>query len=792
MLAAYFGQNVHGRTLLLLSPRILGRSTMKLRIGCGLMRALRLSVVVLLLVVFSGCTGTTYLSVRKAPKNPLADSLGLFSLSGPKPSARTEQLLRRYDLEKTQQEDPGLVLRKLQAEIAAEPTPEKMYAIAELAYIYGKKEHGRRNISVARNMYSAAVAHSYLYLFAPQFDLVRNPYDPQFRRACDLYNTSLEEVLRIINDQGKLHPGETYTLEAGSKRYDVRISLRGPWRDEDVEKFEFVSDYEVRGLVNQHRTYGIGVPLIAVRKKLPHVDPATQYYPTGMSFPVTAILRAVEKPCESADEQAVVACALELQDTLTSDVVRVANRLVPLETDLTTPLGYFLDNPEFRPSEIATWGLLNPGSANELRGLYMLEAFDPDKIPVLMVHGLWSSPETWTEMFNDLRSDPAIRNRYQFWSYLYPTGQPFWVSAAQMRNDLREVRDTIDPQRRSVALDQMVLVGHSMGGLVSRLQTVESDDRFWRIISDRPFEELQADEQTREKLANALFFRPNQSVRRVVTLGTPHRGSDFANDYTRWLGRRLIKLPSMMVNTTRRLLRDNPDFFKNTELLTTTTSIDSLAPDSPILPVLLSSRKPPWVKYHNVVGVVSKKNWLGKISEEGDGVVPLNSARVDDVISEIVVEADHVNVHQHPRAILEVRRILLDHSQEMYAEMQQRRATLPAGYHQPEVSGPSGFPPSSGPPSAVFPAPATSSFAPASSLPPQQPFEINTTGQPTAPHWPPVMPGPAMHGPEVPGPAMPGSAMHGPAMPGSLMIGDEDGTGGSRPMPANEIRIVQP
>ena len=53
-----------------------------------------------------------------------------------------------------------------------------------------------------------------------------------------------------------------------------------------------------------------------------------------------------------------------------------------------------------------------------------------------MVHGLWSSPETWTEMINELRAVPDIRNRYQFWTYLYPTGQPFWVSATQLRADL--------------------------------------------------------------------------------------------------------------------------------------------------------------------------------------------------------------------------------------------------------------------------------------------------------------------------------------------------------------------
>ena len=127
---------------------------------------------------------------------------------------------------------------------------------------------------------------------------------------------------------------------------------------------------------------------------------------------------------------------LELHDPLVYDQVQIAGRLVPLETDLTTPLGFLLDKREFSGTSLATWGLLDPTSVKQLQGLYMLQAFDPRKIPVVMVHGLWSSPDTLTEMLNDLRSLPEIRNRYQFWSYLYPTGQPFWFSATQMRDDL--------------------------------------------------------------------------------------------------------------------------------------------------------------------------------------------------------------------------------------------------------------------------------------------------------------------------------------------------------------------
>ena len=145
----------------------------------------------------------------------------------------------------------------------------------------------------------------------------------------------------------------------------------------------------------------------------------------------------------------------------------------------------------------------------------MVEPFDPNKIPVLMVHGLWSSPMTWMEMFNDLLAYPEIRSNYQFWFYLYPTGQPFWNSANQLRDDLTELRQSLDPGHSNPIFDHMVLVGHSMGGLVTMMQTLESGQDFWNILSDHPFPDLQADEAVRERDGQDRFLpsQPDDSVR---------------------------------------------------------------------------------------------------------------------------------------------------------------------------------------------------------------------------------------------------------------------------------------
>ncbi len=230
-----------------------------------------------------------------------------------------------------------------------------------------------------------------------------------------------------------------------------------------------------------------------------------------------------------------------------------------------------------------------------------------------------------------------------------------------MRDDLTELRESLDPHHTNPIFEHMVLVGHSMGGLVSMMQTLESGQEFWSILSEHPFEELKADEELRDRVAKTVFFHPNPMIQRVITIGTPHRGSTFANEYTRYLAHKLIQLPTQFLWVTQRLVLENPGFFRDTDMLTISTSIDSLSPDSPVLPIMLQAQRAPWTDYHNIVGVTQPDWFMSKFSQEGDGVVSLASAQRSDFASELVVDADHVTVHAHPRSILEVRRILLQH-----------------------------------------------------------------------------------------------------------------------------------
>ncbi len=643
----------------------------------------------LFLATLTACQTENYLEVRKEPWNPLADSVELVSAQQTRPSTRTEQLLRRFDLLETYDADSEEALARLQAELEREPSDEKAIALAELAYIEGFRKDALGSDGRALKWYGAAVLASYQFLFDPRYDRFRNPYDPQFRKACDIYNESLESSLRILNKNGQLLVGTEQVLHNADRRCRLRIVPRGNWSAQHLDHFEFATDYEVKGLQNHYSTYGLGVPLIAVHRRVDENDPIDSRYPKGLAFPVTAFLRIRQTPEQTTDGIAVV--DLELLDPLVSTDLTVEGRRVPLESDITTPLGYSLDSPSLKESKrMATKGLLFPDDVDEYRGVYLLEPYDPNKIPVLMVHGLWSTPLTWIDMFNDLRAFPEIRSRYQFWFYLYPTAKPFWESAALLREDLAKLRFEIDPQHANQQLDQMVLVGHSMGGLLSRMQVLDSGNQFWSAIADGSFDQLRAEPEIKQQIRQVAFFHANPSIRRVVTMATPHRGSQLANDWTQSLARLFIRYPQSMIAKAT-VGRANADLFKSPELIQPATSIDSLSPDTPFFPVLNSLQPPPTVRQHNVVGVVKDRSWWKWIEEEpGDGVVPVSSARLEQAESEITVTADHQNVHRHPLAILEVRRILLQH----LAELNQTGFPVrPAAFSEPSHRQPLGTAP---------------------------------------------------------------------------------------------------
>ena len=584
----------------------------------------------------------------------------------PEPSARNQQILRRYALQKQFQTDRAGAIDRLWELSEIEESADLVACVALLSLAEAQHHQRYSRSQAALDWYVLSLVGSCNYLWSPRFDATRNTYDPNFSEVTAAYNESLAYLLRFLKDQRGFR-GESPEVIA-TRLFDLKLDCQilGNWDKQEFEKMEFVSDFDIQGLTNHHRQYGLGVPLIAVRAQREDSRLASEkYYPPNLTFPVTAFLRLPTDTRIFHTQRPQITGTLEMIDPLKQSKVRVNQRESPLATDLTAPLAYYLNDPLYRSNLLAHVSLINSEVGSEVRGLYMLEPYDPAKIPVVMVHGFWSSAITWTEMFNDLRANPVISQRYQFWFYMYPTGQPFWVSAKQMREDLAEIQQTLDPDQRSLALDQMVLVGHSMGGLISYLQTVDSGDQIWRALSDQPFENLQGDPAAIEELRQTLFFQPNPQVKRVVTLAMPFQGSDVASPTNRWLGRSLFQLPQMLIQRNGDLVKQNPGVFRNPDLLTIETSVDSLATDSPFFDALRQVRPAPWTRYHNIYGryqpTSAYQRWEQYWWGEGDGVVDVENAQLPYAHSADEVDGRHMTLHQSAKSIWIVRQVLLQH-----------------------------------------------------------------------------------------------------------------------------------
>ena len=305
------------------------------------------------------------------------------------------------------------------------------------------------------------------------------------------------------------------------------------------------------------------------------------------------------------------------------------------------------------PSDVAVKDLFR----YEPTGLSLLRPHARGKIPIVFVHGLWSNPWSWGRMIESLEADPALGERYQFWTFGYSTGDPIPHSAWLLRHDLEEARRRFDPDQSDPAFARMVIVGHSMGGLLAKMVIVDSGDRLWRAVSDRPFHDLAGDPTDREILRRALFLEPRAEIRRAVFIATPHQGSRVDFGSIHGLGTRLVRLPDPLHAVHRRLIEGNDrEFFNGYFRKGLPTSIDQLEWRSPFLVGLHDLAVSPAVKAHSIIAVRPGKSPLGQT----DGLVTYESAHIAGASSEKIVSAGH-HCQDHPEVVGEIRRILAEH-----------------------------------------------------------------------------------------------------------------------------------
>lgn len=451
------------------------------------------------------------------------------------------------------------------------------------------------------------------------------------------YNAAASELTMLLRsaEGGRLwnHP---LTLTADNTVYHLRIqpATTEVWSPDYFSSFTPSARVKEKLIKKANHQDGVGGSLVGVRTMTPRENFAPF---RGISAPVTATL-----DFKGSD------ATLALRRPAKQPTASIEGKVRPLAADFSAPISYYTP-----PSNLLLFGFLAGIRGNTMMdktGLYFLQPYDPDRIPIVFVHGLFSTPFTWVETINGLQADPEIRKRYQFWVFGYPTGNPILYSALRLREELAKV-DKLYPNHRPY-----VVVGHSMGGMLTHAQIINVTEQMWEsdkkigpvakdIFSKNPNDSL---------VVRAMTFRANPRIKRVIFVCTPHRGSDIATNSVGKIGISLISLPLNIAKSMTTALTTQQITLLTGSSKRLPTSISGLKPTNPSFPVV--NNAPMKVPYHSIIGDRGK----GDSPKSTDGVVAYWSSHLDGAKSEKIVPGPHSSTGL-PETIAELDRILTLH-----------------------------------------------------------------------------------------------------------------------------------
>ncbi len=598
------------------------------------------------LPLFVAACGTP-VGVSRVSERVVDDELTSYALTNRGLSEYSRIVLSRHNLLESFARAPAEALARLHViYVKGSRLRGEAFALAEISFLSATQTHERSD-------YFAAALYAYAFLFPESAEEAPTAFDRRFRQACDLYNRALTNALKSEDGETiELRAGK-YALSFGRLEVEFKEDQR-VWNRRRLHPFISVSELEIHGIRNHYRMSGIGAPLAA--GQVPLAEEQGFLVAPKLKVPVTVLLR-VEHPQQQL-ATGTVRASLELHVALDKMSVQINGQPVPLEIESTAFLAYTLQEPEVWEREFKGFFMGDLATRVEKAQLGGLEPYRPGRFPVVFVHGTASSPGRWADMVNDLLNDRRLRNRFQFWFFTYNTGNPIAYSGMLLRDELTKALQHLDPEGRDQALQHMVVIGHSQGGLLTKLTTVKTGDLLWGAISRKPLEQMDIPEKDKALFRRSLFLEPVPSVRRVVFIATPHRGSFMAKT---WIGERLanmIRLPGTIAT----VYADTFSREKEAFLLDPGSKIlgsgFGMTPGSPVMDELARIPVAPGIEVHSIIAVEGS----GPVEEGDDGVVQYRSAHIDGVASEKVVHSPH-STQSNPETIEEVRRILLLHAE---------------------------------------------------------------------------------------------------------------------------------
>ena len=289
--------------------------------------------------------------------------------------------------------------------------------------------------------------------------------------------------------------------------------------------------------------------------------------------------------------------------------------------------------------------------------VFLMAPYLAGKIPLVLVHGTASSPARWAEVINEIINDKELGKHYQIWLFTYNTGNPILYSGGLLTQGLKNLVSQIDPEGKNEALRKMVVIGHSQGGMLTKLTAIDSGSTFWDAVFNVPIDQLEISDDTRQLLERSFFYKPLPFVKSVIFLSTPHRGSYLATNWVSNLLQRLISLPFTLLTPLQEVFYQDPSSLKQPGMKDNIPrSTDNMNPNTPFVKTFASIPLSPNIKAHSIIAVDNPED---PQDEWDDGVVTYQSAHIEGVESELIVRSSHSS-QENPEAIEEIRRILME------------------------------------------------------------------------------------------------------------------------------------
>jgi len=533
---------------------------------------------------------------------------------------------------------------------------QRLSALAELWLGKAIRTDRAKTGTVMEDQTLDAFLQSARYAYAYLFYTARSPADRAFAlrqvQVIGFYNFAVQRtVSRFFQELPQLGAQWTQTSLAGWAVMRPQTDLRLADNARVPTELIPAADLRFKGLRNVYQRDGFGSDFVAVTPPEAPNDDVPWREPDYASMTGALVFDG------NTLDQVLSAKRVQLlvRDPYRDDTITIGGRTVPLGANFTAAYGIWLARSGFASQSIRS--LLGREGGITTPRVLMMQPYDPNRLTVVMLHGLGSSPEAWINVANEVMGDEELRRNYQVWEIYYPTNAPVAVNLANIRKALDATLQHFDPSGHARASQNMVLIGHSMGGLIARLLVSSSGDKLWSLVPERADLSPAKRAMLHERLAPYLQFTPMPQVTRAVFLATPHRGTPYAQHrLARWIGN-LVRLPLSVLKEVASLSDLLKDDTNTGSPLRIPNGIDNLSDTDPFIVAAANLPISPRVRYHTIVGVYKSK---GPLQDSDDGLVPYKSSHLDGADSDLAVPSWH-SVQETPAAILELRRILRLH-----------------------------------------------------------------------------------------------------------------------------------